>query len=55
MKTYRIKVDGKVYEMDIALVDEAVCCEPESSIAVGERLSYTMKTKVEGKDKEKKR
>ena len=47
MKKYRIRVDGKVYEMDISLVGEEVCAETESGIAGGERLPYTMKTETE--------
>ena len=49
MKTYRIKVDGKVYEMTISLVSEEVYSEPESSVTVGERLSFTMETKTDEK------
>lgn len=47
MKTYRIRVDGKVYEMDIALIREEVCVKTESGIAVGERMKYSMKTESE--------
>ncbi len=44
MKTYRIRVDGKVYEMDISLVGEEVCAETESGVVLGERIPYSMKT-----------
>ena len=42
MRVYRIRVDGREYEMDIALIGEAVCMEPESDILVGERLTYNL-------------
>lgn len=47
MRTYRIKVDGKEYEMEISLLREEVCEETESGIDVGERLGYSIKTEAE--------
>ena len=51
MRTYRIRVDGKVYEMDITLLGEEVCAETESGITLGERLPYDLKTGKEQPDK----
>ena len=47
MKTYRIKVGSKVYEMDISVVSEEVYIETQSGIIIGERLPYSVKTEVE--------
>ncbi len=47
MRTYRIRVDGKEYEMDISLIGEEVISESESGILVGEKLAYSLKAEEE--------
>ncbi len=53
MRTYRIKVDGKVYEMEISLKGEEVYMPSESGFALGERLQYSLRTEMPPKKAEK--
>ena len=43
MRTYRIKVDGKTYEMEISMTREEIYAPPESAAVLGERLPYSMR------------
>lgn len=54
MRTYRIKVDGKVYEMEISLTREEIYAPEESSTAVGERLPYRLRAEETPKHSEDK-
>ena len=43
MRTYRIIVDGKTYEMEISMTREEIYAPPESAAVMGERLSYSLR------------
>jgi hypothetical protein len=42
MKTYRIRLDGKVYELEVELIGNSGGPAPESSVSPGERIPYSI-------------